>query len=616
MTHQIANKFPDIPSGLQSVLQQIVDDVVKRLGWVGALVATLDHGKSLSIRAFAIDAPPEQLKRLEGLIDLSQIGIGEAINLGDKRYIQNLGTRVANRVDDLKDILVSDRLYDLLRPFISESVADQIQEELEITQLVAAPFLVKDELVGILFAAAHEPISNRDIDFMEGFSHQAATAIQSQQQLTAMEALQRVTLLLQNKMVDETGALQVIVDAIVDEMGYPGAIVATLESGNTLPVRAYAVPAASNLLEELEKKAGVSLKGLETTVYLDDDQYKDNLCVRATKVNGSLQKHIITSELYDLLRPIFKKSLADLTQELVGIKNLIAIPFFLEEKIVGNLFVGTRRSNFSAREISVLTAFGQQAAISIHNARLYRMAEERRKIAQRFGRMAFSATASIHALRNHVGAVRSYMYLLQMLPELSLERREEILNKLPLITDRLSQVTNILDNLHEPWHHISDHPVDVNGSLMRALREVFPGIALDMELKTLTVMGISVHLSLTSNLPRILTASDMLAETFRILVKNAVEAILTTEKGSDLWISSDAISNSMVEITIRDSGRGIKQENLDMIFEMGWSTKDGRGMGFGLFWARDFVIGLGGNIRVHSVWKQGATFRIQLPAIR
>jgi sensor histidine kinase regulating citrate/malate metabolism len=68
-----------------------------------------------------------------------------------------------------------------------------------------------------------------------------------------------------------------------------------------------------------------------------------------------------------------------------------------------------------------------------------------------------------------------------------------------------------------------------------------------------------------------------------------------------------------MEIIIRDNGVGIKRENLGKIFELGWSSKKGEGMGFGLFWTRDYIEGLGGSIEVESTYKSGTTFSLMLP---
>jgi signal transduction histidine kinase len=113
-------------------------------------------------------------------------------------------------------------------------------------------------------------------------------------------------------------------------------------------------------------------------------------------------------------------------------------------------------------------------------------------------------------------------------------------------------------------------------------------------------------------LPPVKTSPDMLIEVFRVLVKNAAEAVNERGQGNELWLGSRLGADSAVEVLIRDCGTGIKPENLNRIFELGWSTKK-EGMGFGLFWAKDFVEGLGGNIQVESVWGQGTTFCVSLP---
>ena len=108
----------------------------------------------------------------------------------------------------------------------------------------------------------------------------------------------------------------------------------------------------------------------------------------------------------------------------------------------------------------------------------------------------------------------------------------------------------------------------------------------------------------------------MLTEAFRVILMNGVEAVNKNKAGRNLWIDSRLRPDSMLEVSIRDDGVGIKPENAVKIFEMGWSTKKGKGMGFGLFWTRDYIEGLGGHITVDSSRKKGAAFIITLPENR
>ena len=262
--------------------------------------------------------------------------------------------------------------------------------------------------------------------------------------------------------------------------------------------------------------------------------------------------------------------------------------------------------------------FGQQAAAGIRNARLYRRSEELRQIAQTFGKMAFSASAYVHDLRGHIGVVRGQFQLLQSWDELSAEDRQEILAINANIPARLDKAAEILDNLHEPWRYVPDQPTDINACLARALRKVVP----DRD-AIRTTEGIEVTSDLSAGLPLVITSSAMLTEAFKVLIKNAVEAIREKGRGGNLQRGELRVESRLgegddriVEVLVCDSGIGIKPENLSKVFEMRWTTKGGKGMGFGLFWTKDYIEGLGGSIEVESVWENGTTFRVRLPAAR
>lgn len=611
--------IPEISPQLQNVLQQIADDAVNRLNCVGTLVATIEHGVALPVRAYAIKEVPEPLAQIGQEVGNRLIGSEAVIYLNDRQHRQNLGVKAVNGVDSKPhEYLAADNLHALVLPLVNKTTANLIQQQLGIQQVAAIPFTLDGEVVGCLFATSQTRFSDSDKAALIALGHQAASAIQSQRDLTAMQALQRIIFKLQSKMTDETEVLQAIVDAMVEDLEYAGAIVATLENEHALPVRTYAVDVAADVLHQLEDKIGVSLSGSQAVVYLDEEKHQKNISVQAVKgLQERAEPYLLTDSLYDLLRPIAMKPLADLAQRLVGFRKIIAIPFFLEDEVVGNLFVATRRPSFTDREIRILTTFSQQAAAGLRNARLYRVAEERRHIAQKFGRMAFSATASVHDLRNHVGVVRNYLHLLTMTHQLPPEQQAAILTEVPAMMERLTAATDILDNLHQPWQQIPDRPVQVNHCLVRAVREVFPSANMqDQYAEISTSDNITLSLYMAHDLPVIKTALDMLTEAFRIVIKNAADALKEEGTICKIWIASQRKSADCIEVIIRDSGPGIKPQNQDHIFDMGWSTKKGQGMGFGLFWAKDYLTGFGGDIQVESKWGDGATFRITLPVTR
>jgi signal transduction histidine kinase len=602
--------------GLEATLQQIVYDVVNALGYMGAGVATYEPDDSLPVRAFYFDpnlVSEEQLHEWE--TQISKI-MGRPFSISDPDI-----ARVFVHQDEFKDNLSvqavkargpvrSDEFYDLFRPVVplsAKHIIEGIQEALGIEQVISVPFFLETvvdgqptrEYVGNLFAVKYGKISEQDVLILSAFGRQASTAIESERRRLQIQLTQELVFAMQTSLQDETQVLQRIVEGATSDLGYIGAMVATYEPDGSLPLRAFYFD--PNLVSEeqlheweaqISKIMGkeVSLSDPEIArVYVHQDEYKDNLAVRAVKAGGPVQ----SDEFYDLFRPVVPlsaKPIIEGIQEAVGLGQLIVIPCFLEtvvdgqptKEIVGHFIVSTRSKSFSSGEIEMLKAFGQQAAAGIRNARLYRKAEERRQAAEIFGRMAFTAAASVHALRNHIGAFRAHLQLMQYMSQ--------------------------LPDLHEPWRETPDVLTDINACLTRAIDKVI----LDRD-ESEAREGIVVHESLLGGLPSVKTSPDMLTETFKVMVRNAVEAIREKGRGGDLWIESRLDDDAVAEVLIGDNGIGIEPENLSKVFEMRWSTKKA-GMGFGLFWTKDYIEGLGGSIKVESVWQEGTTFRISLPA--
>ena len=97
------------------------------------------------------------------------------------------------------------------------------------------------------------------------------------------------------------------------------------------------------------------------------------------------------------------------------------------------------------------------------------------------------------------------------------------------------------------------------------------------------------------------------------LLKNAVAA---TEPGGHVFVSARE-ANAAVEITVRDTGRGIERQRLLHLFEPAYEYDvDGHdGLGVGLGVVRRLVELHGGHIAAHSDGVgRGATFSVRLPS--
>lgn len=97
------------------------------------------------------------------------------------------------------------------------------------------------------------------------------------------------------------------------------------------------------------------------------------------------------------------------------------------------------------------------------------------------------------------------------------------------------------------------------------------------------------------------------------LILNASEAMSDRlETGGVLMIASDLVANSLVHVSISDTGPGIDTEVMGKLFDTFFTTKP-HGLGLGLSICRAIVLRHGGKIWAENNPGEGATFHIYLP---
>jgi PAS domain S-box-containing protein len=125
---------------------------------------------------------------------------------------------------------------------------------------------------------------------------------------------------------------------------------------------------------------------------------------------------------------------------------------------------------------------------------------------------------------------------------------------------------------------------------------------------------VSVQTQLASDLPVAFADRIQLQQVSLNLVMNAVEAMSEINVGPrELMIRTDADASGGVVVSVRDSGPGLRPENLDRLFTPFYTTKP-QGMGMGLAICRSIVEAHGGRLRATANDDRGATFQFTLPA--
>jgi len=634
-------------SSLEDILNGIVYDVVEALGYVGAMVATLESGDELPVRAYhiheklvsksQIHAWEKRLSNLAGRpISLGDPSVAR-VKLQDPNYAKNLSVRAALAQRPVP----SGDLYALFRPIVPYSgkpVVEGIQQELGIRHVVAVPFFlsvefggeIRKELVGNLFVASKKAVSAADIRLLAAFARQAAAAIESENRRQQWRVMEQLFSAAHMNIQQEQVILQEISQGVVRELNFVGAIVASYEPADrSLPVRAYHIDpsiATAAQVERWEKVLaslpgvpdGLSLTNPEVArVELDRQYHRDNLSVKAVRAAHPVQ----SDALYDLLKPFVPlagKPIVDGIQQELGIQRVIAVPFYVESEgsrvLMGNLFGATRSTTFGGREVEMLQAFGQQAAIGIRNARLYQQAEQRRVVAQTLGMEAFTSSVHVHELRSLVTPARGWIDLLSHKkiknPDDYRQFYKQYMSKVAPLVSNFDEMTRIIDTLRQPWRYRAQRSTNFHDCLSHAINKGVDRVIrlhdrknIDIRVDTQDVMD---------DLPLISTSEDMLSQALAIVLQNSTEAII--QAGGQGIIDIHAVfADGYLDVQVRDNGVGIKQRDLRKAFEQHFTTKDESHRGFGLYWTKDYIEGLGGIVRLMSRHNEGTIVQIRLP---
>jgi two-component system phosphate regulon sensor histidine kinase PhoR len=123
------------------------------------------------------------------------------------------------------------------------------------------------------------------------------------------------------------------------------------------------------------------------------------------------------------------------------------------------------------------------------------------------------------------------------------------------------------------------------------------------------------------NFSRLMANDDGLRQVFINLIDNAVKYC---QEGDEIDVSLDAKeAKNVIAARVSDTGPGIPEEDLERIFDKGYTVEGARGrppkeggQGLGLYIVKLIVEKHGGTIKVTSELGKGTTFTITLPIQR
>lgn len=212
-----------------------------------------------------------------------------------------------------------------------------------------------------------------------------------------------------------------------------------------------------------------------------------------------------------------------------------------------------------------------------------------------------------HEIRTPMNQIIGCASVIEMEDNLS-EESKDVLNDLVNSTNSLLDVCNGIINVSQ----IESGNVDILISGYNP-KEVIEDI-INLNKKRLTNKDLEI-VSNYSELPDVVYGDkDKVKQIVSNLLSNAIKY---TDKGKiEVSVSSSVKKDKCdIEIVVKDTGEGISEENIDLIFnKFGKLEKnsDTLGLGLGLFITKNLVNILGGNICVTSELGKGSEFKVFL----
>jgi len=233
--------------------------------------------------------------------------------------------------------------------------------------------------------------------------------------------------------------------------------------------------------------------------------------------------------------------------------------------------------------------------------RLKRLQQEHEALLRRQALAEMSAVLA-HEIRNPLGSLELFAGLLAE-SELAAEEREWVEHLQAGLRALAATVNNVLQFHSQPQPGLA--PTDL-GPLLHAITEFLRPLA----------QRAHVHLAVMPGFNGIWVAADR-HRLEQVLLNLALNSFHFMPGGGVLWISGGshplARPGSMC-IEITDTGSGIAPENLQRIFEPGFTTRPGS-PGLGLAVCQTILQQHGGEIHVSSQPGRGATFTLVLPLL-
>ena len=556
-----------------------------------------------------------------------------------------LSEEIVQYFNDKQEIVITEELFrqkDEEQDLQKQKELEYVTEELEkIGGEMVVP-IVESGKINALFVLSNKMsgdiFGTDDINFFNLLAPQIATAIEKSR---LYEEVQELAKNLQKKVEEKTESLrqsnlslearnrylttmqsiinmvsrtldlkqvtQMIADSIASELGYIGGVLSFANGDNKLRVKAVTY----------SKQAEAAINMLPEDIKSYSAELSEGYNLGADTV---LHGRISFGQMSDFFSPPVAKRIIDNIQATLGVKTVVGVPIFSEDKIIGliQFLLPIAKEQVSSLDIEMMTALTnqvgivsrnlelyenlQQVNVDLHEANLHLKALDKAK-------SEFLSIAS-HQLRTPVSALKGYLSMMMEgdfgpIPE----KIKKLIADLFDSASRLARTINVFLNVSR----IEAGRLKLEKKPMQ-ISDLITGVVTELA-SSAKNKGLMLTYEASKETPPLIYAdSDKLREVILNLIDNAIKY---TPTGS-IKISTE-IKGDSLEFSSQDTGVGIDPVEAQSLFRKfvrgdGAAQINTGGSGLGLFIAQKIVHEHEGKIWVESLGKgKGSTFKFSVP---
>ena len=268
---------------------------------------------------------------------------------------------------------------------------------------------------------------------------------------------------------------------------------------------------------------------------------------------------------------------------------------------------------YTARSFALIASCTVLAALLVETTMLYaRLANAiillRRESAHRLLTVDVATAAIAHELSQPLGAITlnssTALISLESNPPDLLEARACLTANIN-DTERANEIVSSIRALFKIIGK-KEATIEVNHLVRQALR---------MMEHDLHAHGVTVSTQFQESLPQIVADPIQLQHVIMNIIKNGIEAMAVSDATTkEIRMVTSQRGNSVVSLSVQDSGSGITSENETNIFDPFFTTKSS-GLGLGLSISRKIIEDHGGNLLLTQSGSNGCIFEITLPGV-